>query len=169
MQQWFDKCETIVIPFTPDELRMLYTTENTDPKDLEARSRELMGILSMLTDGDAKVMIRGETDGLTAYQLLHQTYSRTTLAKTVRTIREALVPKKANFLGEVVMKISEWENRVTALEKLDPLYKLQPMMKVALLTEMCPEEIRDLIFQNMDTNGSTTDYRNIRDKVISWV
>ena len=83
-------------------------------------------------------------------------------------MRDALVPKKAANLGEVIMRISDWENKITELERLDPMYKLQPMMKTALITEICPGEVKDMIFQNMDGATQPT-YQAIRDKVISWV
>ena len=60
------------------------------------------------------------------------------------------------------------ENKVTALEKLDPMCKLQPMMKTALITEICPEKVKDMIYQNMDGTIQPT-YQAIRDKVIPWV
>ena len=41
-------------------------------------------------------------------------------------------------------------------------YKFQPMMKIALLTEICPDEIKDLIFQNMDVK-KRTGQRHIQD------
>ena len=83
-------------------------------------------------------------------------------------MRDALVPKKAANLGEIIVRISEWESKVSELEKLDPMYKLQPMMNTALITEICPEEVKDMIYQNMDGTTQPT-YQAIRDKVISWV
>ena len=95
MEKCFQTCETTAEPLTPENLKTFYSTLKVKPKDLEARSKELFGILCLLTEGEAKVMIRGQTDGLAAYRLLHRSYSRTTLAKTIKTVRDALVPKKA--------------------------------------------------------------------------
>ena len=45
------------------------------------------------------------------------------------------------------------------------------MVKIALITEICPEEVKDLIFQNMDVKRSDDKdlYKMTRDKIISCV
>ena len=87
----------------------------------------------------------------------------------MRVLKEALVPRKAATISEVILKITEWENKVADSEKMEANYKFQPMIKIALLTEICPEEVKDLIFQNMDVKRSDDkdQYKTIRDKIIS--
>ena len=59
---------------------------------------------------------------------------------------------------------------MAALRKSDATFYLKPVLKVALLTEICPVEIRDIIFQNIDAHADSPDmYSIIRDEVISWV
>ena len=74
MGKWFHACENTKGTSTPEKMQDLYAREKIDPKDLEARSKRLFGILCLLTEGEAKTMIRGQSDGLAAYQLLHRTY-----------------------------------------------------------------------------------------------
>ena len=154
-----------------DGIKREFADINVDPKDIEVQSAQLFSLLCILTEGEAKTIVRGQTDGFAAWLTLHKTYSRATLARTVRVLREALVPKKATTISEVIMKITEWENKVTELETMEALYKFQPMVKVALLTEICPDDVKDLIFQNMDIKNSEDPdlYKTIRDKIISWV
>ena len=149
LERWFENIEALNVPvLTPELLNQTYqdTGNGTKkPKDLEKRSKELFGILCAFTSGDAKTLIRGQTDGLAAYHVLHKTYSRRTLTKEIRTIRDALVPKKAATIDEVIIRISEWETHLAELQKTDQTLILKPLFKVALLTEICPGEIRDLI------------------------
>ena len=131
LEWWFSSIENEHLAHDPLTIEMIRNTCNggqgqgqgQGPKDVEARSKELFGILCSVTDGEAKTIIRGQTDGLVAYQLLHRTYSRVTLAKTIRIVKDALVPKKAAYLGEVIIRITDWENKLIELEKLDPNYK----------------------------------------------
>ena len=81
LERWFKIVETCPGNMSAEEnLKQLYATEDLNPRDLEARSKELFGILCLLTEGEAKTMIRGQTDGIAAYQTLHRTYPRVTLA-----------------------------------------------------------------------------------------
>ena len=152
LTKWFEVSERP--DATEEALKREYGKPDVDPKDIGAKSKELSGLLCILTEGEAETMVRGQTDGFSAWALLHSTYSRTTLARTVRVLKEALVPRKAATISEVILKITEWENKVADLEKMEENYKFQPMIKIALLTEICPEEIKDLIFQNMDVRRS---------------
>ena len=56
MENWFKECEDPnELLLTPAKLEQLYKDVNgtMDPKDLEARSKELFGILCLLTTGEA--------------------------------------------------------------------------------------------------------------------
>ena len=99
MSKWFELCENDKENITTEKTKALADEWGEKQSDLESRSSELFGLLCMLTEGEAKTIIRGQTNGIIAYQLIHRTYSRITLAKTIRTIREALVPKRAGHIG----------------------------------------------------------------------
>ena len=73
----------------------------------------------MLTEGEAKSVIKSATeDGFEAWHLLNQTYSRKTLAKTLRLYREASNPAPATQLSEVISKIAKWESKVQTVAKV---------------------------------------------------
>ena len=105
MEKWFTQCEDPKhVTLTQDVLDAAYRDErgSLDPKDLQTRSKELFSILCTLTSGEAKTLIRDQTDGLAAYQILHRTYSRNTLTKEIRLIRSAMVPKTAKKVDELI-------------------------------------------------------------------
>ena len=60
-------------------------------------------------------------------------------------------------MQEVIIKICEWETNLRELEKHESAQVLNPMIKVALLTEICPGEIRDILFQNMESTKPGTE------------
>ena len=62
------------------------------------------------------------------------------MTKEIKLIRNAMVPKKAKNVDEAIMKISEWETNMAALQKSDSTLILKPVFKVALLTEICPRD-----------------------------
>ena len=85
----------------------------------------------MLAEGEAKIVIRNNTDGFQAWQALHRTYSRQTLARTLRIIKEAVTPKKATSVDEVIARIYEWETKLVEAETLaDEAGKLHPTIKL---------------------------------------
>ena len=106
--------------------------------------------MCMLTSGDAKTLIKNvhNGDGLTAWQVLKKTYARTTLAKSLRRYREAVNPKQVKNLSEIVGAIAKWEGEVKEVEKAEGLL-IPPMIRMAALTEICTDEIRDMVFQNI--------------------
>ena len=136
-------------------------------KDMAKRGRELFEVLCMLTTGDAKAVIKEVPggDGLAAWQLLTKSFARRTLARTLRRYKEAVNPKQVSEASEIVGALAKWENGVKELERTEDV-KLPDMIKLAALTEICTDEIRDTIFQNVDSGGS---YESIKEKVISWV
>ena len=147
-----------------------------DPWRPALRSAELYQLLIMLTTGEAKTIIKQATeDGFLAWQMLNDTYSRKTLAKTLRIYREASNPAPATHISEVLSNIAKWEGKVQALAKTNAQKKMDPMLKLAALTEICTPELKDFIFQNMDEykmgteDGIETAFKSIKEKIISWV
>ena len=105
----------------------------------------------MLTAGEAKSIIKSATeDGFVVWHMLKQTYSRKTLAKTLRIYREASNPAPAGHLSEVISRIAKCEGKVQALVKVNGMKTLDPMMKLAASTEICTAELKDLIFQQVN-------------------
>jgi hypothetical protein len=147
-------------------------TVGTEMVGITRRSGEFYEILCMLTSGDAKTLVRNVTscDGFTTWQVLKKTYARTTLAKSLRRYREAVNPKQVKNVVEIVGAVAKWEGEVKEVEKAEGLV-MPPMIRMAALTEICTDEIRDMIFQNVDECGADKEqtYRLMRDKIISWV
>ena len=136
-------------------------------KDLGTRATELFELLCMLTKGEAKLLIR-ETpggDGFIAWHALCNYFARRTLAKLLKKYRAALIPKQVSHVKDVMAALVSWEAGVRELERTEG-HRIDEMAKLAALTEICPEEVRDLIFQHSEDGTSFT---LIRDKVIGWV
>jgi hypothetical protein len=135
--------------------------------DMQRRSVELFEVLCGLMTGDAKMLIRETNDGIMAWQILAKTYSRRTMARVLRKYREATLPKQVET-KDLVGAIAKWESGVKALEREEGV--LPDMVKLAALTEICPAEIRDMIYQNCEVgHGGRVPYLEIKEKVVSWI
>ena len=64
--------------------------------------------------------------------------------------KEALIPRKALIPEEVIARITEWEGKIRELEKQEGKDCLKPKARLAILTEICPTEIRDMIYQTLE-------------------
>ena len=106
----------------------------------------------MMTTGEAKSVIREVSggDGVAAWQALAKSYARRTLARVLRRYREMMNPVSAKDLSEVVGAISRWEGKWKEFQRTEGV-RLPEMVKMAALTEFCPSEMRDLIFQTDDS------------------
>ena len=139
---------------------------------MEERAAELYEVLCMLTTGDAKSLIRNiaEADGIAAWQVLKKTYCRRTLAKSLRKYRDATNPKQAKSTEDIIGAMAKWEGNVQELQKSESLI-LPSMIKMAAMTELCTDETRDTIFQNVDNTEGDAEksYKTMRDKIVSWV
>ena len=133
---------------------------------LEDKSWQLYDILCMLTSGEAKSVIRivPGGDGIAACQALAKSYARRTLARVLRRYREVMNPVSAKDLSEVVGVIARWETKWKELERTEGV-RLPDMVKMAALTELWPPDMRDLIFQTVD---SGLKFDTMKEKVISW-
>jgi hypothetical protein len=136
-----------------------------NPEMLKASS-ELYEVLCQLTGGQAKSLMRGidKQDGLKAWRNLHTTYARETLARTLRLYREVINPSQASNPDQIITSIGRWETKLKELER-GTTTRLPEMVKLAALTEICTNDIRDLVYQHAD-DGQT--FEQIREKVIGW-
>ena len=134
---------------------------------MKERGAELFEVLCLLTSGGAKLMIREaqDNDGFAAWQILARTFGRKTLASSLRKYREAVNPTQAKETSDIVGAITRWESAMRELERTEQ-EKVPEMIKLAALTEICTGDIRDMIYQNVDT---TKTYEAMREKVVSWV
>ena len=134
---------------------------------MEELGAELFEVLCMRTSGSAQLMIREaqDGDGFAAWQILSKTFGRKTLANSLRKYREAVNPTQAKEMSDVVGAITRWENAMKELERTEQ-ERIPEMIKLAALTQICTGDVRDMIFQNIDT---TKTYESMREKVVSWV
>ena len=132
---------------------------------LTARSLELYEVLHLLTEGEAKLLIMTSSggDGIRAWQLLALQYARPTLARSLRQLREVLNPKQLMASG-LIAGIAAWEAKLHEVERGGE--KLSEVIKLAGLTELCPFEVREMVFQNLGIDG---DYKTMKEKIVSWL
>eukprot|EP00974_Lingulodinium_polyedra_P084863 8214683-Lingulodinium_polyedra.AAC.1 len=86
-------------------------------------------------------------DGVTAWQSLKKNYDRKTLAKSLRRYRAVVHPKQVKETSEITKAIVKWEADVLELKRTEK-ETLPPMIRLAGLTEICTDEVRDMIYQN---------------------
>ena len=134
---------------------------------MKERGAELFEVLCMRTSDSAKLMIREaqDSDGFAAWQILSKTFGRKTLANSLRKYREAVNPTQAKETSDIVGAITRWESAMKELERTEQ-EKIPEMIKLAALTQICTGDVRDMIYQNVDT---TKTYEAMREKVVSWV
>ena len=138
--------------------------EGTD--GMERRAKNLYEIIHMMTEGEAKTIMKDDetTDGLVAWGRLVAHYDRRTMAGTLREHQEVMSPKQVGA-EHLVVEISNWEEKLNTLLRNDKNLKLTDNFKMAALAEMCPNNIRSLVYLQVEL----TDYKDMRDKVVAWV
>ena len=116
-----ERPQTVVVrgPKADKDIQDTTMAEQKTGYDLKMRSKELYGILVLLTNDEAKRIVKGVPgdDGLAAWQSLARTYGRASVAKTMRMMKTIINPKKAKDVSEVVKLITDWETKVKELEK----------------------------------------------------
>ena len=139
-----------------------------DRMNLEKLSKELYEVLVITTEGEARLMVRNiiSQDGIQAWHRLYRHYNRRTFARVLRVHKEAMHPKPVKDMGMLISQIVEWEDRWNrmAKEHKDPL---PVIWKMAALMELCPTEVQDMIYQNVDEVNE--DYDKLKQKIITWV
>lgn len=141
--------------------------DRADRMDLEKLAKELYEILVITTEGEAKLMVRNTPlqDGVLAWHRLYRHYNRRTFARILRVHKEAMHPKPVKDLSRLISQVVEWEDKWNAMAKehKDPL----PIIwKMAALMELCPTEVQDMIYQNVDEVNE--DYDKLKQKIITW-
>ena len=78
-----------------------------DQMDSEKLSKELFKVLVATTDGEAKMMVRNVAlqDGILAWHRLYRHHNRRTMARALRMHKEAMHPKPAKDLGQLISSI----------------------------------------------------------------
>ena len=122
-----------------------------DRRNIEKVSKELYEVLVVTTEGEARLKVRNMAtqDGIQAWHRLYWHYNRRTFARILRMHREAMHPKPVKDMEALISHIVEWEDRWNRMAKKhkDPL---PVIWKMAALMELCPPEVQDMIYQNVD-------------------
>ena len=158
--------ETAAKEIDTEEVRDM-DKSRADSMNLEKLSKELYEVLVITTEGEAKLMVRNTPgqDGILAWHRLYRHYNRRTFARILRVHKEAMHPKPAKDLSKLISYVVEWEDKWNAMAKehKDPM----PIIwKMAALMELCPTEVQDMIYQNVDEVNE--DYDKLKQKIITW-
>ena len=85
--------------------------------EIERQSAELYEVLVMITEGEAKLMVRAcdSGDGIQAFSRLSKHYNKRTIARMLRLHREVMHPKQVPMDG-LIAAIMEWEEKWRRME-----------------------------------------------------
>ena len=125
---------------------------------------EMFGVLSLLTTGEANVMVRGciDKNGYTAWKKLYDRFNPKTPASLTAAWREVIRPKKVKDMREAGKAIDAWESKVTMLKKE---HGEEPTtgLKASLLLEMLPDHAQLTVAQGM--SSKKLDYDTLKAKI----
>jgi hypothetical protein len=139
--------------------------EQEDKVQVEKVGSELYAMLSSLVTGEAMTVLRGVLtgDGWLAWAKLNARFDPRTPAKALIAMLAVMNPKKVKEVRFLASAIEDWEVKVKGLGAEHDI-TVDPKIKTAVLTSMCPEEVQNLIFQWHDTK---TTFEELRDKVVA--
>jgi hypothetical protein len=115
--------------------------------NIDKVSKEFFETLVMLTEGEAKMMIRGiaTQDGILAWRWLCRHDSRRTLARALRMHREGMHPKVVVDIGSWISRIVDWEDRRARMAK-EHTGELPALWKMAGFMELRPVEMQNMVY-----------------------
>ena len=131
-------------------------------------SKELFRWLVLTTDGEAKLIVKTveQQDGLVAWAKLHTKYSKKTMTRMMRKVKEVMYPKAAK-VDKLVAEVMKWETDYREMMKEYPDKTLIPKeWKMAALHQLCPKEIQDMIELRWDEIGD--DYDKMKERILGW-
>lgn len=132
----------------------------------------LFGLLSFLTQGDAKAMITsmcedGEEERVCGFKVLwlfKRRWSVQTFSTKLLAFLKVVNPSKMKDETEIVGAINSWEAEVLALKKrLDE--KVSESMKTAILIAILPKDLQDNLYERGHVTEYLT-YEAVRELVI---
>ena len=108
-------------------------------------------------------------DGIAAWQKLSKHFNRRTLARALRAHQKVMHPAAEKDPKKLLNAILEWEENWQQMEKESNVSGAGvPMMwKMGAFLQLCPPDIRDVVFQQVDEIGE--DYGKLKAKVVAWV
>jgi len=141
------------------------------PEIGKAYTQALFGVLIALTSGEANAVVRNSTSktkdqakcGFSAFYALCVRFNPKTPVRTLQFFTQIVNPTAIKNVREIPTIIEAWESKVSTLSS-EHEETLSDKLKTAILVSMLPNELQDIVFQNMDVK---TKYETVRDKVIS--
>ena len=143
--------------------------ENYDTKGCLRASAELFSFLTRFTKSEAATVVKGakDMDGLLAYSLLHENYSKRTLGRMFRMQRECMYPRGAKDLAGVKIAIMQWEERWKRMKgELGVEVKIPDLWRMSALLEICPQDLKEQMMLRLDEVGE--DYEALKSKIVSY-
>ena len=118
-------------------------------------------------DGEAFDIIRnvGEANGAEAWRKICTRYNGKTIGKQLQSIRRCVNPMRIKKLSETTGSIEKWE---TETRRLDADYNvtLDVRVKTAVLLEMMPPEVTEILIQRVNPNDT---YQDVKGMVLRYV
>ena len=157
---------------TMDELRVADVDGETrgEYRDIEESGGDLYQQLVMLTDGEAKMIVKSvvESDGYKAWGRLHAKYNKRTLARLMRVHKECMYPEQVRDISKLTAAILSWEEKWRLMMAEYPSdVKIPPLWRMAAFLEMCPNEVKEQVYLRVDEIGE--DYETLKAKVVGWI
>ena len=143
--------------------------ERYDKQRLIKASAELFSILTRYTSGEAATVVKGAAvmDGVAAYGLLHENYSKKTMGRMFRIQRECMYPKEVKELSGVKIAILEWEEKWKRMNsELGADVKIPVLWRMSALLEICPKDLKEQMLMRLDEIGE--DYEALKHKIVSY-
>ena len=133
----------------------------------------LLGVLISLTSGEANAVvsnvpskIQGNKCGFSAFYALCVRFNPKTHVRALQFFTQVVNPPMIKNARELPAAIDAWEAKANMLLS-EYEEKLSPKMKTAVLVSMLPNELQDMVFQNMGSEDKEFDYEVVKDKVVS--
>ena len=131
---------------------------------MAATQSEMFGVLSLLTKGEANLLVRSceDKNGYTAWKKLYDRFNPKTPASLTAAWREVIRPKKIKDMREAGKSIDEWEGKVAILKKE---HSEEPTtgLKASLLLEMLPDNVQLTVAQGM--SSKKLEYDTLKAKI----
>lgn len=139
-------------------------TFGEDYQDASRWAKGLYEALTLTVRGDALTFMKGVAgqNGFEGWRKIHRNYSKITPARALMSLLEVVEVKPIIDETKLALAIEEWEVKAANLVR-DYNEGISETMKVAIVTAMCPEPVRDIIFQAADS--MTTTYKMFKDKL----
>ena len=132
-------------------------------------SGELYSFLTRYTSMEAATVVKGarDMDGVEAYGMLHENYSKRTMGRMFRVQRECMYPKAVKELGNVKKAIMDWEEKWNRMKaELGAEVKIPDLWRMSALLEICPQDLKEQMLMRLDEIGE--DYEALKHKILTY-